>query len=372
MTVPEQRWRPLARGLAARIAADHTPWHEVFAATPRHVFVPEYWDRSTGEPQRITSASPEWPAGVYADDALATRLQQHPDYPGVWVATSSSTRPSLMLSMLEALDVAPGMRVLEIGTGTGYNTALLAVRLGGEHVVSLDLDPELVEAARRRLATLGLHPTVVTADGMTGWPDGAPYDRVIATHAVERIPQTWVAQTRPGGVILADVRSVANPSIGRIARLTVNADGSATGDFAHPDSGGFMAARHSLHAPTLDFGLHTRDLRDATPRSSPVGGAVLHEPGLAFALWSRVPQITISHADETLVSVPDGSWASAPEQPGKVHIAGPRDLWSEVEAAWEWWHSHGRPDIDRFRLTVIPDGQQRLWVDTPQQPVLPD
>jgi protein-L-isoaspartate O-methyltransferase len=70
--------------------------------------------------------------------------------------TSSSTLPSLVLEMLEELDVAEGHRVLEIGTGSGYNAALLCQRLGSELVTSVDIDPELVDLARERLAANGV------------------------------------------------------------------------------------------------------------------------------------------------------------------------------------------------------------------------
>lgn len=66
---------------------------------------------------------------------------------------------SLMARMLEALDVRDGDRVLEIGTGTGYNAALLCHRVGSHNVVSIDIDPALIAAARSRLASLGHHPT---------------------------------------------------------------------------------------------------------------------------------------------------------------------------------------------------------------------
>ena len=76
--------------------------------------------------------------------------------------------PSLMARMLEALDVRDGHRVLEIGTGTGYNAALLCHRLGACNVVSIDIDPTLIVATRKRLAGLGHHPTLVVGDGTAG------------------------------------------------------------------------------------------------------------------------------------------------------------------------------------------------------------
>ena len=94
--------------------------------------------------------------------------------------------------------------VLEIGTGTGYNAALLARYLGEQWVTSIDIDPVLSEQARANLKAAGYAPTVVRADGAGGWPSTAPCDRIISTAAViaGRLPYAWVEQTRPGGLIL--------------------------------------------------------------------------------------------------------------------------------------------------------------------------
>jgi predicted O-methyltransferase YrrM len=143
--------------------------------------------------------------------------------------SSSSTLPSLMLTMLEAMDVTDNCRVLEIGTGSGYNAALLCERLGGEHVTSVDIDPELVELARERLATNGYTPTLAAVDGADGYPKGAPYDRIIATCSVPAIPPACLTQAAPGGVIMAD-------------------DGTATGRFI-PGYASFMPLRHTLDVP---------------------------------------------------------------------------------------------------------------------------
>jgi len=93
-----------------------------------------------------------------------------------------------MIRMLEALDIADGQRVLEIGTGTGYNAALLSHRLGDHFVHSVDIDPQRVEQARERITRLGYQPTLGTVDGAGGWPAHAPYDGIIATCSVPAIP----------------------------------------------------------------------------------------------------------------------------------------------------------------------------------------
>lgn len=84
--------------------------------------------------------------------------------------------------------------------GTGYNAALLAHRLGAENVVSVEVDPAVADAARVALDRAGFGAvTVVTGDGVDGYADGGPYDRVLATVAVASVPPSWVAQTCPAG-----------------------------------------------------------------------------------------------------------------------------------------------------------------------------
>ncbi|WP_317440788.1 hypothetical protein [Streptomyces collinus] len=89
--------------------------------------------------------------------------------------------------------------MLELGTGNGWNVALLSQRTGPGCVVSLEADPDL---ARRALAEASAMVDVQADDGTEGWAPAAPYDRVTATYAVERIPWAWVEQTKPGGRIV--------------------------------------------------------------------------------------------------------------------------------------------------------------------------
>ena len=156
-------------------------------AVPRHVFVPGI------EPQR-----------VYRDQAFAIK------YDDGGFAVSSSSQPAIMARMLDQLDVRPGQRVLEIGTGTGYNAALLGQLVGETGaVVSVDIDADLVADARERLAACGVSQvTVVCGDGGLGWSENTPYDRIIATVGVWDIAPAWVAQLAPDGrlVVPLDLR----------------------------------------------------------------------------------------------------------------------------------------------------------------------
>jgi protein-L-isoaspartate O-methyltransferase len=138
-------------------------WRAAFERTWRHPYIPAYYPDKDTPPVLCIDGTrrEEWLDTVYSDTTLITKLMpvplSRPLRPAVEMTyTSSSTLPSLVLEMLEELDVAEGHRVLEIGTGSGYNAALLCQRLGSELVTSVDIDPELVDLARERLAANGV------------------------------------------------------------------------------------------------------------------------------------------------------------------------------------------------------------------------
>ncbi len=116
-------------------------------------------------------------------------------------ALSSASHPNLVVAMLEQLDVRPGQQVLEIGTATGINAALLAelVGLTGE-VVTIEIDDDLATGARAALAAAGCrHVEVICADGAVGHPVPAPYDRIIVTAEAWDLPTAWWQQLAVGG-----------------------------------------------------------------------------------------------------------------------------------------------------------------------------
>ena len=198
-TITVADWPVRARRLAEKLVADgdlHSPqWKSAVCAVPRHEFIPHYYRHDTSTRpatwQLVTPHDPSdvqaWLELVYSDTTLITAVADYAER-GVQIPVSSSSKPDLMVRMLEELDVTDGDRVLEIGTGTGYNAALLSHRLGSQNVFSVDVDPALIAAARSRLARLGYHPTLAAADGAAGMAEHAPYDRIIATCSVLVIP----------------------------------------------------------------------------------------------------------------------------------------------------------------------------------------
>jgi protein-L-isoaspartate(D-aspartate) O-methyltransferase len=190
-------------------------WRDAFLVVPRHAFLPaKIWvDDGEGEPQPINrGANPDrWLESAYANVAIVTQFD---DGATVWPAigvhrTSSASEPGMVAAMLDCLDMQEGQRVLEIGTGTGYNAALLAHRLGSSQVTTVEIDPVIAGAAKTALDAAGYSVATIIGDGAAGWPAGAPYDRVIATVAAHlgALPYEWVRQTASGGVIATPMRT---------------------------------------------------------------------------------------------------------------------------------------------------------------------
>jgi protein-L-isoaspartate(D-aspartate) O-methyltransferase len=156
-----------------------TPGVEVaFRGVLRHVFLP-------GLPLEQ----------VYADRAISAKQNES----GQWI--SSSSQPAIMAIMLEQLDLQPGHKVLEIGTGPGYNAALMAHIVGETgKVVTIEIEEDLAETAREHLASAGFNQVqVISADGGYGYPEAAPYDRIILTVGAPDITTNWWNQLKPGG-----------------------------------------------------------------------------------------------------------------------------------------------------------------------------
>ncbi|MFC9747910.1 methyltransferase domain-containing protein [Streptomyces niveus] len=132
-----------------------------------------------------------WAAEVYGDPDAAVVTQVTDGLP-----SSSLSCEAVVVDMLDSLLLEPGHQVLELGTGTGRNAALLAWRAGGGRVTSVEVDGELAERARGRLR--GVDVRVEVADGRELAPVAVPYDRVIATFAVDEAPWSWGAMGAVG------------------------------------------------------------------------------------------------------------------------------------------------------------------------------
>lgn len=283
------------------------------------------------------------------------------------------SQPSLMARMLEALDIQDGDTVLDIGTGSGYNAALLCERLGHGHVVSIDRDPNLVIAARDRLANLGYHPLLASRDEEEGLPEGGPYDRIFASCSVRAIPWSWVLQTRVGGLILAEVKGSGNNAgnLVRLRRYQDRAEGYFDAEYCS-----VMAMGHADEVPEqssiervrsrAEMTTTSKDLRH--PWENPVFWWFAHLQGLDVQSYGiiRDPEV-VNHGDAFMVS--GDSWceiskSTTTEGRREVWQGGPRRLWNELKRAHDNWERLGQPSSEWFGMTVT-EKQQTVWLDSP-------
>jgi len=361
-----------------------SPWlHQAFADTPREVFVPRFHRPYPGS-GLVDGADPdqfdEWLNQVYSDQVLVVQYTDAVDCDGV--PTSSSSEPTVMAGMLEALDLQPGHLVLEIGTGTGYNAALLCHRVGAANVTSIELDPALARVARDALATIGLHPQVHAGDGTDGLADAGPFDRIVATAATDHIPPAWINQLAPGGAILTDLRGSIAGSLIRLTATTVDDDEVDTveGPFL-PLPGAFMPMRTRTDSPYRD-GEHwdqiVFDLRNPQHTTTNVDPTLAADhPSLQFLVQLHLTGHRLRIArrpapDNELAGwASDASWFTVSLQPDEHRLyavaqGGPQRLWDTVETAHATWLRLGEPGIEQFGVTAHDDAdQQYVWYDHP-------
>jgi protein-L-isoaspartate(D-aspartate) O-methyltransferase len=239
---------------------------------------------------------------VYRDRALVT----HRSAEGVPI--SSSSQPALMALMLEQLDVRPGMAVLEIGTGTGYNAALLGHLAGpGGRVVTVDLDPEITGPAKRQLAAVGAsNVAVVTADGWQLDVEG-PFDRIVATVGVWDLSPAWVSSLAAGGRLVVplwlragqQVSVTFRPAGAGLESVSVEPcgfmrmRGPGAGDASYRQIGPWTVSLDSDDPELLDVLATLLDAESSVRRVPPLGRGwftpiALAEPG-AVSLFSDGP-----------------------------------------------------------------------------------
>jgi len=145
------------------------------------------------------------------------------DHPLPIEAGQTISQPYIVALMIEAAGVRPGDRVLEVGSGSGYAAAVMS-RIAAS-VVGIERQPELAGVARGRLKRLGYdNVDIVEGDGTRGWPDGAPYDAILAAASGSHVPQPLIDQLAPGGSL---VMPIGNPGwVQKLVRIRKAEDGS--------------------------------------------------------------------------------------------------------------------------------------------------
>ncbi len=148
---------------------------------------------------RVIDAMARIPRERFVDESL--RAEAYADRALGIACGQTISQPYIVALMTQALALRGDERVLEIGTGSGYQTAVLA-ELAGE-VVSIERYEALSRQAAARLEELGYdRVTLVVADGTLGWPAGAPYDRILAAAAAGTVPRALIEQLAPGGILV--------------------------------------------------------------------------------------------------------------------------------------------------------------------------
>lgn len=353
------------------------PVRDALLALPREVLMPQAYVRRSApgkEPPRWDLL--DWSAPQDRPELLgllyggASVLVQHDGEPLLGRArgtrsgasiTSMSTVMGLTASLLEELDLRPGLRVLDVGTGAGVTAAVACQVCGDRGVTTLDRDRHLTDAAAARLADLGFRPQVVCGSGEQGLR-GREFDRIFVSYTVERVPTALVEQLAPDGRLLAHVTS-ASPSWPGLAVVGRTADGRISAElraveFAH--RAGHGMARIWLNEElrqrmAAEPGTWTQRSKLAPPADSDRGFWLAADHLLGGGL------VRDFGSEHLAIGAPGcGSWMRA-EPVGhrrwSVTVQGPRDIWKEIQDLADRWRAARSPD--RYRLYFDADGGQR-------------
>lgn len=355
-------------------------WRDAARRVPRHAFLPDtIWleDGNGPQPLHRGDTPDRWMELAYANRPLVTQLDDG-NGSGDGYITSSASQPSIVGQMLDAADIRPGQRVMEIGTGTGWNAALIAAMIGPGNTVTVEIDEVLAQQARRILTEQGWPVQVIAGDGTLGWVDGSPYDRVLSTAAVQQVPTAWVAQTRPGGRVLTPWGTTFHNGV--LASLDVGDDGTASGRF-HGDAAFMWLRSQRRPRAVVEDIVNEAATTDSTTSLHPYY-VLGDDASFAVGLRLRPGMSPVVVFDDDVEGSPfytvyllapgSGSWASWRVEPGqreyRVRQYGPRRLMDEVADSYDWWVMEGRPRMGDFGLSVAPGGQ-RVWLRSPQNRV---
>ena len=356
-----------------------------FRRVPRHRFLEGFfhhqgdkWVKIECDPDRPT---PEVLQVIYSNEPLVTRLRRIPGATGTdgetpairEVPSSSTSEPGLVAYMLELLDFEPGMKVLEIGAGTGYNAALMAEIVGpAGSVVSVDIQDDVICQARRLIEKMGYSQvTLLARDGFYGAAEYAPYDRIVATVGCPELSPHWADQLADGGIMLVPLL------FGGVYELTtVWRDGHRLrGRLDHGT--GFIAIQGVLEKSDL---LSTMSLSAdwANARRFPLFENLTYPQLIGFgdfmilcdrrARASLFPHYVVGLFDERLGAV--GVSLSSRE----ILLDGEMRLMEELRELYDQWRVAGRPRRTDFELefvrkpcgvdisTITREDSEKTWV----------
>ena len=327
---------------------------QAFATVERHRCVPRfrYGPKVITVPQDQQLGSDILDI-VYSHQSLLTSTG------GNGVPPSSSSAPTLMARMLEALDLQPGMRVLEIGAGTGYNAAIIAT-ITGAPLITIDADVTTTRGAAESIYRLGLdhQVTVRHSDGYLGEPSAAPYHRIIVTCGVSGLSPHWFDQLAPDGVILAPLALGGVHPIITVTSQQGMVSGKAElwADFM-PATGPLRPAELGGHDPAdyIPAAQLTR-IRGASPARTT---STYHD--LWFFLATRDPRITRAYTDDESVDPAKGAcalhslqgtaWVQNDGNISAISTTAEPTIADELQHLIDQWNALAQPTLTEFTCT---------------------
>ena len=324
---------------------------------PRHFFIEQYHDNE--EPSGIVQVKSPEPtskqlAKIYSDTGLMIREIPH----------SAASQPSLIFAMLADLELTRGLKVLEVGTGSGWNAGLIAFGVEDDRLVySIDLQADLVEKARIHLNAVGFnHVNLRVGDGGFGWT-GEIFDRIIVTVGSPDIPPAWVQSLADGGILVMPLKTqgVGDP----ILRLRRQGD-RLTGKFTL--WAGFMSLQGDFRSPTED--------RLEPPWDSMVEELLQEKPttvsipevfGTDCAFWLRLKGESMQTLGEykgqrgmypvlldrelPALYVPLSGYVPKPEK--RMDVYGSQQLVERFIKGIEEWINLGKPRIIDYHVELV-------------------
>jgi protein-L-isoaspartate(D-aspartate) O-methyltransferase len=329
---------------------------KAFLATPRHCFIDHYFECIDGEWVQVgptDRTAQQWLEKIYSDSFLVTSYT-----PTGWFQSSSS-EPALMALMLDLLDVQPGQKILEIGTGTGYNVALLCFLTGSaSQVTSIDIDPDLMVQAMLHIeGVVGPGALILAGDGRQGVRLNAPYDRIIATASIPEVPQAWKDQLASSGRLVCVLQSGQSP-IGGILVAERTAEGEVKGHIASTAS--FMPLRPHPHGshPGLRK-VFAGEQYDSFPlKPAFAADRFWLSSDLLFFLYQSLPDLVITISTDatgqrrTLLSLGSGEQGYVAFEPPQVVLYGEQspDIWQRYEAIVTLFDDLEQPAITDYKF----------------------
>jgi len=303
---------------------------------------------------------------IYSNRALVTAVDG-------WLATSSTSQPDLIAEMLSLLALRPGCSVLEIGTGTGYNAALVREMVGPSgKVCSMELQEDVAAMARRHLDDEGYHDVIVLAcDAYTGASEEAPFDRIVATVGCSDVSPYWLSQLKDDGVMLVPlqhgfgdplIRIERDPKdskcgIGRIVGYANFMPIEGELRWRNPWGASVSTERGLLKSPSRtyplpeslvlaqDSGMNSARMQRWRPFQFflSLTAQLLHRQGMGFGIAESALKTVVLVSDDAIHAYSlDG------------HVRSMNNLHDRLVYLAEAWDALGRPDPEDYVLRFVP------------------